>query len=436
MNKTLKGVFIGLLLAVALAGIGIGGYLILADKSPKQDTDNTSQTSSNSGQIRSENSGSKDTSAANSTSSKIEVGDSDAAQLFENKYSYIKRLIDGVYLNEVDEQEMYDYMLMGMVASLEDPYSVYYTPEEFAALMETTSGSYCGIGTTVSQNMSTKIITVVQPFLDSPAYRAGLQPGDIIISVDDENVVGLDVDYVATKMKGEKGTQVRIGIKRDDETMELTMIRDEVEVECVSSKMLDDNIGFVTISQFYELTSTQLEKEMNRLISQGAERVIIDLRDNPGGLYDDVVKCLDLFIEQGSLLIYTEDKYGQREEDYAKNGVTFDIPIVIMQNGMSASAAEIFAGTMQHYNKAKILGTQSFGKGIVQAVYPVLNDGSGIKLTMARYFIPSGICIHEIGITPDIEVELEEGLEKIIPSLRDHDNQVDRAIEEVKKINK
>lgn len=424
MNKTLKGIFIGLLLAVAIAGIGIGIYLIASDKKDTGAQNPESPTTSGS-QVRSEK---------NTASGTVNVGDSDEAKKFESKYSYIKGLIDGVYLNESDEQKMYDYMLMGMVASLEDPYSVYYTPEEFAALMETTSGSYCGIGTTVSQNMSTKVITVVQPFVDSPAYKAGLQPGDIIVSVDGEDVVGLDVDYVATKMKGEKGTTVRVGVVRDTEELEFCMVRDEVEVECVTSKMLDDNIGYINILQFYELTSSQLEKEMTGLISQGAERVIIDLRDNPGGLYDDVVRCLDFFTEKNSLLIYTEDKNGKREEDYAKNDVKFDLPIVIMQNGMSASAAEIFAGTMQHYKKAVILGTQSFGKGIVQAVYPILTDGSGVKLTMAKYYIPSGVCIHEIGITPDIEVELEEGLEKIIPSLREHDNQLDRAIEEVKKI--
>lgn len=424
MNKTLKGIFIGLLLAVAIAGIGIGIYLIASDKKDTGAQNPGSSTTSGS-QVRSEK---------NTASGTVNVGDSDEAKKFESKYSYIKGLIDGAYLNESDEQKMYDYMLMGMVASLGDPYSVYYTPEEFAALMETTSGSYCGIGTTVSQNMSTKVINVVQPFVDSPAYKAGLQPGDIIVSVDGEDVVGLDIDYVATKMKGEKGTTIRVGVVRDTEELEFCMVRDEVEVECVTSKMLDDNIGYINILQFYELTSSQLEKEMTGLISQGAERVIIDLRDNPGGLYDDVVRCLDFFTEKNSLLIYTEDKNGKRGEDYAKNDVKFDLPIVIMQNGMSASAAEIFAGTMQHYKKAVILGTQSFGKGIVQAVYPILTDGSGVKLTMAKYYIPSGVCIHEIGITPDIEVELEEGLEKIIPSLREHDNQLDRAIEEVKKI--
>ena len=356
-------------------------------------------------------------------------------EAFLKKANKLKALIDLYYWEDAEESELYEGMYQGMLWSLGDPYSCYYTKEDYAALMEEMEGAYCGIGALVSQNASTKVITIVRPFVDGPAYKAGMLPGDILTKIDGEDVSAWDIDLAVKHMKGEQGTVVEVEVWRASvgEYVELTITRDLVEVETVTYEMLDDSIGYIYVMQFDEITTEQFETALNDLKEQGMEGLIVDIRDNGGGLLTTVCDMLDMFLEENDLIVYTLDKYNTKEEIYAHEGSIAPLPMVVLVNGYSASASEIFSGALQDYELATIVGTQSFGKGIVQSVIP-LTDGSAVKLTVSTYYTPDGRNIHGTGITPDVVVELDEELkQKPVVSLSE-DNQVQRAIEEVKKL--
>lgn len=356
-------------------------------------------------------------------------------ETFLEKTNNLKTLIDIYYLEDADERELYEGMYHGMLSSLGDPYSCYYTKEEYAALMEEIEGTYCGIGALVSQNASTKVITIVRPFVDGPAYKAGMLPGDILTKIDGEDVSDWDIDLAVKHMKGEQGTIVEAEVWRasESEYVELTITRDLVEVETVTYEMLDDSIGYIYVMQFDEITTQQFETALNALKEQGMRGLVIDIRDNGGGLLTTVCDMLDMFLEEDDLIVYTLDKYEEKEEIYATKGSIGKLPMAVLVNGYSASASEIFSGALQDYGLATIVGTQSFGKGIVQSIIPLADD-SAVKLTVSTYYTPKGRNIHGLGITPDVEVELDEELkQKPVVSLSE-DNQVQKAIEEVKKL--
>jgi len=353
---------------------------------------------------------------------------------FLKKANNLKTLIDMYYLDEADQNELYEGMYHGMLGSLGDPYSCYYTKEEYAALMEEMEGTYCGIGALVSQNASTKAITIVRPFVDGPAYKAGMLPGDMLISIDGEDVSGWDLELAVKHMKGEQGTIVDVEVWRASvsDYVELSITRDLVEVETVTYEMLDDSIGYIYVMQFDEITTQQFETALNNLKAQGMKGLVVDIRDNGGGLLTTVCDMLDLFLEEEDLIVYTLDKYDEKEEIFAKEGSIGRFPMAILVNGFSASASEIFSGALQDYGLATIVGTQSFGKGIVQSIIPLV-DGSAVKLTVSTYYTPKGRNIHGLGITPDVEVELAEELRQMPVVPLAEDNQLQRAVEEVKK---
>lgn len=345
------------------------------------------------------------------------------------KISQIKSIIDKYYLNDIDEDKMTEGMYKGLVSSLQDPYSVYYTKDEFEALMESSSGSYCGIGAYVSQDVKTGVITIVKPFEGGPAYEAGMLPGDIIYKVQDEEVTGKDLSEIVSKMKGEEGTTVDIEIIREGESepIKLTIERRTVEVPTISYEMLEDKVGYIQIAEFDEVTGPQFRSAITDLDKQGMKGLVIDLRNNPGGLLDTVCDMLDRMLPEG-LIVYTEDKNGKRTEEVKSTAAeSFDKPLVVMINGNSASASEVFAGAIQDYEIGTILGTTSFGKGIVQSVIP-LSDGSGVKVTVSKYYTPKGRNIHEIGIEPDVVVELKDDLKTKITIDKSEDNQLQEAI--------
>lgn len=345
------------------------------------------------------------------------------------KISQIKSIIDKYYLNDIDEDKMTEGMYKGLVSSLQDPYSVYYTKDEFEALMESSSGSYCGIGAYVSQDVKTGVITIIKPFEGGPAYEAGMLPGDIIYKVQDEEVTGKDLSEIVSKMKGEEGTTVDIEIIREGESepIKLTIERRTVEVPTISYEMLEDKVGYIQIAEFDEVTGPQFRSAITDLDKQGMKGLVIDLRNNPGGLLDTVCDMLDRMLPEG-LIVYTEDKNGKRTEEVKSTAAeSFDKPLVVMINGNSASASEVFAGAIQDYEIGTILGTTSFGKGIVQSVIP-LSDGSGVKVTVSKYFTPKGRNIHEIGIEPDVVVELKDDLKTKITIDKSEDNQLQEAI--------
>ena len=342
------------------------------------------------------------------------------------KLDFLKDVIDLKYLEKTDEKTLEENIYKGLLQGLNDPYSVYYTKDEYDALKEETSGSYCGIGALVSQNADTGVITAINVFKGSPAEKAGMKNGDIIFKVEDKEVTGEDLNNVVAKMKGEKDTKVKINVYRtsEKEYIDLEITRDKVDVPTVEHKMLDKSkgIGYIQITQFEEVTYDQFKEALDDLKKRGMKSVIFDLRNNPGGLYDTVCEMLDDLLPEGTL-VYTKDKDGNKQEK--KSDANFlDMPMVVLQNENSASASEIFAGAIQDFGAGKIVGTQSFGKGIVQSIIP-LSDGSAVKLTVEKYYTPKGVNIHGKGITPDVKVEISKDGKK--------DNQLQKAIEVIEK---
>lgn len=351
----------------------------------------------------------------------------------EAKVNKLQSLIDTYYLNEVEQEKMVDGIYKGLLGSLGDPYSVYYTKDEFASLMESSSGSYCGIGAYVNQNMNTGIITIVKPFKGSPAEEAGILPGDIVYKVMDEEVTGKDLSAIVSKMKGKEGTSVKMEVIREGEKdpIKVTVKRRQLEVPTIESEMLEDKIGYILVTEFDEVTDEQFRKAIKELESDGMKGLVIDLRNNPGGMLTTVCDMLDRILPKG-IIVYTEDKNGKRTQEIkSTDKEVFNKPIAVLINGNSASASEVFAGAIQDYGVGTLVGTTSFGKGIVQSVIP-LTDGTGIKITVSKYFTPKGRNIHGIGIEPDVKVELDEKLKSKISIEKSEDNQIKEAVKQVK----
>lgn len=359
----------------------------------------------------------------------------------EAKLEMIDKVINSYYLydEEIDQEKMLEGIYAGYVAGLEEAYSTYYTAEEFSDMMESSSGEYSGIGVSVSQNVNTGIITVVNPFENGPGYEAGMRKDDIIFAVEGEEVTGVDISQVVSKIKGEEGTTVLVTVYRPstDEYIDMTIERRVVQNPTVEWEMLDDKIGYISIIEFDEVTVEQFNVAIEELTAQGAKGLIFDVRDNPGGLMDAVCSMLDRVLPKDSLIVYTLDRDGNREEHFATNEDELSIPIVVLTNGNSASASEIFTAALQDYNKATVVGTTTFGKGIVQVLIP-LGDGSGVKVTQSEYYTPNGVCIHGDGVAPDIEVELDkdtlEAPEGADPDAVVIDNQLQAGMDELYKM--
>lgn len=345
----------------------------------------------------------------------------------EKKLSKIRAIIDEEYLGEVDEEALQDGVLGGYVSALQDPYSVYYNEEQTQALMETTQGEYGGIGVVLTQNLETGITEASNVYEDSPASKAGIRDRDIIYKVDGKDISGQDLNEISGAIKGKKGTNVEITVLRGEQKEEITVTvtRDQIEAETVDSRMLEEEIGYLAISEFDDVTLEQYQEAMNRLEAEGMEGLIVDLRGNPGGNLDTVCDILDLMLPEG-LIVYTEDKDGNRQESVSDEEHQTDVPLVVLVNGNSASASEIYAGAIQDYGIGTIVGTTTYGKGVVQSIYD-LGDGTSLKLTVAEYYTPNGRNINGTGITPDVEVKFQADEKD-----PEADNQLDRAVEVLK----
>lgn len=347
---------------------------------------------------------------------------------FVSKMELLMQLIDQYYMYDISVDDMRTGAYKGLLEGLGDPYTCFYTKEEFDALMESTTGTYYGIGAVVQQDLRTMYITIVKPYVDGPAYNAGMLPGDIIYMVDDVDITGMDINNVVAMMKGPEGTKVKVTVVRDGEPdpVELFITRAKIEIETIEYEMLENDIGYILISGFEEPTPKQFKEAIEDLKKQGMKGLVLDLRDNGGGLLDAVVEMLDYILPKG-MIVYTEDKYGNRDEYKGTDKDVLELPMTVLINGNSASAAEIFAAAMQDYKAATLVGTTSFGKGIVQTILP-LTDGTAVKITISRYFTPNGVCIHGKGVTPDIEVELKDELRQLVVIPKDQDNQLAVAI--------
>lgn len=347
----------------------------------------------------------------------------------KDKIDTIDAIIDDYYYFNIDREKQEEALYDAIMEGLDDPYSVYYTPQEFAELQEDTSGEYVGIGAVVTQDAD-MVVSVVRPIPGSPAEEAGLQAEDIITEVDGTEIIDQELTLVVDMIRGTEGTQAHIRLYRPSiqDYIEVDVERRVVENVSVYSEMLDNNIGYIQVQQFYENTSDEFKAAIDALEAQGMQGLIIDMRDNPGGVLTTVVDMCD-YLMDGGVIVTTKDKNGKIISEYtASEEHSIDIPMVVLTNGNSASASEIFSGAMQDTGMAKLVGTMTYGKGIVQSVIP-LDDGSAIKLTVAKYFTPNGNDIHEKGIEPDYEVELPDGRTNAVNLDRAEDTQLQKAEE-------
>lgn len=366
---------------------------------------------------------------------KILVPRKEYDQLTETYKKYSKAIaledfIKSNYLKEVDDKTLMDGQLKGMFESLKDPYSIYMTKEEFDDFMEHTKGVYGGIGVIVTPG-DDNLITVVSPIEDTPGEKAGIKTGDKIIKVDGKEFTADKMDAAVKIMKGKPGTEVTITILRKDKNGEAQYIdkkikREEIRIKSVKSQVLQDKIAYIKITSFDEMTYKDFIKELNSLQKKGIKGIILDLRNNPGGLLDVCAEVADEFLGEGTI-VYTETRNGDRE--YIKSDKKkIDLPLVVLVNEGSASASEILAGAIKDTKRGTLIGTKTFGKGIVQRIKQI-PDGSGFKLTVSEYFTPNGTNIHGIGIKPDIEVKLPEDVQFVGPENLKEDVQLQKAIE-------
>lgn len=358
---------------------------------------------------------------------KVNSGNNDITASTKDKVSELQKLVKKNYMGDIKEKDLEDGIYKGYINGLNDPYSIYYNKKETKALYESTGGEYDGIGAVMSQDNETGVITLVQVYKDSPAEKAGLKADDILYKVAGKEVTGKDLSKVVSKIKGKKGTQVELTVLRGEEAEEVTVTatRDTVEAQTIESKMLDDEIGYIEVSEFDSVTYDQYKTALDDLEKQGMTGLVVDLRNNPGGSLSTVCDMLDLMLPKG-LIVYTKDKNGKKMEMKSDEEHQFTKPLAVLVNGNSASASEIYSGAIQDYGIGKIVGTQTYGKGVVQQIFD-LDDGTAVKLTIAEYFTPKGRNINGKGITPDVKIEYEKD-----ENNPDADNQLDKAVEEVK----
>ncbi len=346
---------------------------------------------------------------------------------YTQKIEYLESLIDEYYLDEKDEEQLAEGLYAGLIYGLGDVYSRYYTAEEYEKENESTEGAYVGIGILMQENPGGGV-SVAKCYEGSPGEAAGLQEGDVISAVDGTDITEMELNDVANMVKNCGKDSVVLTIHREDveEAMDITVEVTDVELPSVFHEMLDDHVGYIRISEFTGVTYDQYMAAFVDLIDKGMEKMVVDLRNNPGGLLDSVCEVLNEILPEG-LIVYTEDKYGNREEERSSGERTLDIPLVVLVNESSASASEIFAGAVQDYGIGAIVGTTTYGKGVVQTIRK-LSDGSAVKLTTSNYYTPNGNNINKVGITPDVEVKLDTDLLNKDDISHEEDNQLQEAL--------
>lgn len=345
-------------------------------------------------------------------------------------FTYLKNFIEKNYIGDLDEQKMLQEAIKGYVKGLGDEYSEYITSDEMKGFMEDTNGRYVGIGIYIANNTQTNQILVLMPMEGSPAQEAGIQSGDIIVKINGEEYKGDQLTEASNKMKGEEGSKVKLEILREDETIEIEVERKNIKVNHIESEMLSNQIGYLQLSTFDDGTAEEFKAKYEELQKQGAKSLIIDLRNNGGGIVKEATDIADMMIEKGKTLLITSSKNEEEEITKAQKDRSITIPVVVLVNKNSASASEILAAALKESDNAKIVGEKTYGKGVIQTIY-TLSDGSGLKLTTNEYFTPNHNVINKIGITPDIEVSLPEG-KTMYTVEQDEDTQLQKAIEILK----
>lgn len=362
----------------------------------------------------------------------LRIGPDDLTQ--RAKIAWVKNYIDRNYLREVDEEDYKLGELKGIVASLNDPYSEYYSEEELKELLEFTSGVFYGIGIQVAPGEDNRI-TVISPIKGSPAEEAGIQAGDKIVAVDGKEYMASQMEEAVNKMRGEKGTDVGLSIMTEENGKShlrtVTVTRDEIKVDTILPHVIDNEIGYIGITQFDDETGKDFVKALNELQAKGVKGLILDLRGNPGGVLDSAVEVSDALLPKGKI-VYAKNKEGKEVLSYDSDPQSTELPLVILINKGSASASEVVSGAIKDNNRGILMGETTFGKGVVQTVTKI-PGGGGLKLTTSEYFSPNGVNIDGKGIEPDQEVKLPEDITGIGFEHREEDTQLQAAIDYLKK---
>lgn len=342
------------------------------------------------------------------------------------KVEYLEKLIDQEYLGDVDKSDLAEGIYAGLLYGLGDVYSRYYTAEEYAQETASTDGSYVGIGVSIQKNKNGGV-QIAECYEGGSGKKAGLISGDVITAIDDTDVTDMELSEVVRLIRQNEGRNIVLTVQRENEEspLSITVEVTNVELPAVFSEMLDEETGYIQITQFTGVAPQQYKEAFADLKEQGMVKLIVDLRDNPGGLLASVCDILREILPKGRI-VYTEDKYGKREEETCDGEKELDIPLAVLVNESSASASEIFAGAVQDYGIGKIVGTTTYGKGVVQELRP-LNDGSAVKLTISDYYTPNGNSINKVGIKPDIEVKLAAELLNKTDISHEEDNQLQKA---------
>lgn len=343
------------------------------------------------------------------------------------KIEYLEKLIDQEYLGEVDNDEMAEGVYAGLVYGLGDVYSRYYTADEYAQETASTDGAYAGIGVSIQKNKNGGA-QIAECYEGGPGAEAGLQTGDVITAINDTDVTDMELSDVVSMIRENKDKTVVLTVLRENEdsSREISVDVTDVELPSVSGEMIDESTGYIQITQFTGVTPQQYKDTFAELKDKGMERLVIDLRDNPGGLLTSVCDILREILPEG-LIVYTEDKYGNREEETCDGKNKLDMPLAVLVNENSASASEIFAGAVQDHGVGTIVGTTTYGKGVVQELRQ-LSDGSAVKLTVSNYYTPNGNSINKVGIKPDVEVKLASVLLNKDEITHEEDNQLQKAL--------
>lgn len=342
------------------------------------------------------------------------------------KVEYLEKLIDQEYLGDIDKSDLAEGIYAGLLYGLGDVYSRYYTAEEYAQETASTDGSYVGIGVSIQKNKNGGV-QIAECYEGGSGKKAGLISGDVITAIDDTDVTDMELSEVVRLIRQNEGRNIVLTVQRENEEspLSITVEVTNVELPAVFSEMLDEETGYIQITQFTGVAPQQYKEAFADLKEQGMEKMIVDLRDNPGGLLTSVCDILREILPKGRI-VYTEDKYGNREEETCDGEKELDMPLAVLVNESSASASEIFAGAVQDYGIGKIVGTTTYGKGVVQELRP-LNDGSAVKLTISDYYTPNGNSINKVGIKPDIEVKLAAELLNKTDITHEEDNQLQEA---------
>lgn len=338
-----------------------------------------------------------------------------------------KDIIDKDFLGEVDEEKLKEGAIKGYIEGLDDPYTEYISKEDMKDYLEDTTGNFVGVGIYMVKNTEADKIMVLSPIKGSPAEKAGILPGDLIISVNGEQYSAEDMTVASSKIKGEIGSKVEIEVLRGTETKKFELIRENIKVNPVEGKVIDGNIGYIEFSSFDEGTAEDFKAKFQELEKQGIKSLIIDLRNNGGGIVDEALKIADYVLEKDDVILYEVDKNNKEEIEKSKNEPIIKMPIIILTNENTASSSEILAGALKDHGKAKTVGVTTYGKGVIQKLMQ-LADGSGLKITSEEYLTPNRTKINKIGIEPDEKVELPETVTNVLNVKETEDTQLQKAI--------